>query len=197
MEVKLDKRYELGVSSTKAWAVLSNLEEIAACMPGASLGERLGDNAYKGSVKVKVGPATAQFGGEVEILAMDEAARSMTLKGKGADKGGSSASMELEAVIEDHGHEDSILLGNASVIVNGKFAQFGGRMMVQVSDVILKQFVDNFIAKARALEGPDTSADSPAAPQINEASNELNGLAIFWALIKSWLRGFFGKKSVE
>ena len=197
MEVKLDKRYELGVSSTKAWAVLSNLEEIAACMPGASLGERLGDNAYKGSVKVKVGPATAQFGGEVEILAMDEAARSMTLKGKGADRGGSSASMELEAVIEDHGHEDSILLGNASVIVNGKFAQFGGRMMVQVSDVILKQFVDNFIAKARALEGPDTSADSPAAPQINEASNELNGLAIFWALIKSWLRGFFGKKSVE
>lgn len=197
MEVKLDKRYELGVSSTKAWAVLSNLEEIAACMPGASLGERLGDNAYKGSVKVKVGPATAQFGGEVEILAMDEATRSMTLKGKGADKGGSSASMELEAVIEDHGHEDSILLGNASVIVNGKFAQFGGRMMVQVSDVILKQFVDNFIAKARALEGPDTSADSPAAPQINEASNELNGLAIFWALIKSWLRGFFGKKSVE
>ena len=197
MEVKLDKRYELGVSSTKAWAVLSNLEEIAACMPGASLGERLGDNAYKGSVKVKVGPATAQFGGEVEILAMDEAARSMTLKGKGADKGGSSASMELEAVIEDHGHEDSILLGNASVIVNGKFAQFGGRMMVQVSDVILKQFVDNFIAKARALEGPDTSTDSPAAPQINEASNELNGLAIFWALIKSWLRGFFGKKSVE
>ena len=197
MEVKLDKRYELGVSSTKAWAVLSNLEEIAACMPGASLGERLGDNAYKGSVKVKVGPATAQFGGEVEILAMDEAARSMTLKGKGADKGGSSASMELEAVIKDHGHEDSILLGNASVIVNGKFAQFGGRMMVQVSDVILRQFVDNFIAKARALEGPDTSADSPAAPQINEASNELNGLAIFWALIKSWLRGFFGKKSVE
>ena len=197
MEVKLDKRYELGVSSTKAWAVLSNLEEIAACMPGASLGERLGDNAYKGSVKVKVGPATAQFGGEVEILAMDEAARSMTLKGKGADKGGSSASMELEAVIEDHGHEDSILLGNASVIVNGKFAQFGGRMMVQVSDVILKQFVDNFIAKARALEGPDTLADSPAAPETNEASNELNGLAIFWALIKSWLRGFFGKKSVE
>jgi len=197
VEVKLDKRYELGVSSTKAWAILSNLEEIAACMPGASLGERLGDNAYKGSVKVKVGPATAQFGGEVEILAMDEATRSMTLKGKGADKGGSSASMELEAVIEDHGHEDSILLGNASVIVNGKFAQFGGRMMVQVSDVILKQFVDNFIAKARALEGPDTSADSPAAPQINEASNELNGLAIFWALIKSWLRGFFGKKSVE
>ncbi|MEK9555856.1 MAG: carbon monoxide dehydrogenase, partial [Gammaproteobacteria bacterium] len=64
-------------------------------MPGASLGEKTGDNAYKGSVKVKVGPATAQFGGEVEILSMDIASRSLVLKGKGADKGGSSASMEL------------------------------------------------------------------------------------------------------
>ena len=162
MEVKLDKRYQLGVSCAKAWAILSDLEEIASCMPGASLGERLGDNAYKGAVKVKVGPATAQFGGEVEILEMDEANRSMTLKGKGADKGGSSASMELEAVIEDHGNGDATLIGNAVVIVNGKFAQFGGRMMVQVSDVILNQFVDNFKAKARALDGPDTLTDSSA-----------------------------------
>ena len=194
MEVKLDKRYQLGVSSAKAWAILSDLEEIASCMPGASLGERLGDNAYKGTVKVKVGPATAQVGGEVEMLEMDEANRSMTLKGKGADKGGSSASMELEAVIKDDGNEDATLIGNAVVIVNGKFAQFGGRMMVQVSDVILNQFVDNFIAKARALDAPDTLTDpSATAPQTGESSKELNGLGIVWALLKTWLGGLFGK----
>ena len=148
MEVKLDKRYELGVPAQNAWAILSDLESVASCMPGASLGERLGDNAFKGSVKVKVGPATAQFGGEVEILSMDVANRSLVLKGKGADKSGSSASMELEATIEESDGQ-SVLVGLATVIVNGKFAQFGGRMMVQVSDVILKQFVDNFIAKAQ------------------------------------------------
>tara|TARA_B100001093_G_C26855983_1_gene1027430 strand:- start:4337 stop:4933 length:597 start_codon:yes stop_codon:yes gene_type:complete len=198
VEVKLDKRYELGVSSTKAWTILSDLEAIASCMPGASLGERLGDNAYKGSVKVKVGPATAQFGGEVAILAMDESTRSMTLKGKGADKGGSSASMELDAIIEDHDNGDVTLVGNAVVIVNGKFAQFGGRMMVQVSDVILNQFVDNFIAKARALDGPDTSAESSStASQSGESSKELDGLGIFWALCKNWFRGLFGKNSAD
>jgi carbon monoxide dehydrogenase subunit G len=195
VEVKLDKRYELGVPAQNAWAVLSDLESVASCMPGASLGEKLGDNAYKGSVKVKVGPATAQFGGEVEILSMDVANKSLVLKGKGADKGGSSASMELEATIEEADGQ-SILVGLATVIVNGKFAQFGGRMMVQVSDVILRQFVDNFIAKAQALSGSDVthSADTGANESHSETANELNGLAIFWALLKSWLGGLFGKK---
>jgi carbon monoxide dehydrogenase subunit G len=195
VEVKLDKRYELGVPAQNAWAVLSDLESVASCMPGASLGEKLGDNAYKGSVKVKVGPATAQFGGEVEILSMDVANKSLVLKGKGADKGGSSASMELEATIEEADGQ-SILVGLATVIVNGKFAQFGGRMMVQVSDVILRQFIDNFIAKAQALSGSDVthSADTGANESHSETANELNGLAVCWALLKSWFGGLFGKK---
>lgn len=198
MEVKLDKRYELGVPAQNAWAVLSDLESVASCMPGASLGEKTGDSSYKGSVKVKVGPATAQFGGEVEILSMDAANKSLVLKGKGADKGGSSASMELEATIEE-ATDGSVLVGAATVIVNGKFAQFGGRMMVQVSDVILKQFVDNFILKAQALgdatENSDSKIEANESPSA-ESTNELNGLAIFWALLKSWIGGLFGKKPV-
>ena len=198
MEVKLDKRYELGVPAQHAWAVLSDLESVASCMPGASLGEKTGDSSYKGSVKVKVGPATAQFGGEVEILSMDAANKSLVLKGKGADKGGSSASMELEATIEEK-TDGSALVGAATVIVNGKFAQFGGRMMVQVSDVILKQFVDNFILKAQALgdatENSGSEIEANESPSA-ESTNELNGLAIFWALLKSWIGGLFGKKSV-
>ena len=199
MEVKLEKRYELGVPAQHAWAILSDLESVASCMPGASLGEKTGDNAFKGSVKVKVGPATAQFGGEVEILSMDPANHSLVLKGKGADKGGSSASMELEASIEEADGQ-SVLVGLATVVVNGKFAQFGGRMMVQVSDVILKQFVDNFIGKAQALgeaatPGGVDSSDKPVVQTNSEPANELNGLAIFWALLKGWLGGLFGKKS--
>ena len=198
MEVKLDKRYELGVPAQHAWAILSDLESVASCMPGASLGEKTGDNSYKGSVKIKVGPATAQFGGEVEILSMDAANQSLVLKGKGADKGGSSASMELEATSEDT-TDGSVLVGAATVIVNGKFAQFGGRMMVQVSDVILKQFVDNFILKAQALSdatgNPETKVGANESPSA-ESTDELNGLAIFWALVKSWIGGLFGKKSV-
>lgn len=202
MEVKLEKRYPLDVDPQRAWTILGDLYAVARCMPGAELTEQLSETSYKGGVKVKVGPAVAQFGGTVSVQEKDDAARRMVLHGKGADKGGSSASMELTAVIEADpaNPQHAVLLGDAAVIVNGKFAQFGGRMMVQVSDMILAQFVENFRAAALALPAPAgapaaaataAAAPRPAAP----VARELNGLAIVWALIRNWWLGLFGKRT--
>ncbi len=220
MEVKLDKHYPLDVDPARAWAILGDLKAVAGCMPGAELTEQLSDTSYKGGVKVKVGPAVAQFGGQVDVLEKDEAGRKMVLRGKGADKGGSSASMDLSATIEADPANPaaSVLHGDAAVIVNGKFAQFGGRMMVQVSDMILVQFVENFRQAALALPAPASQAiaDDAAvafaggeaavtatAPAVAEpapraappVAQEINGLAIVWALIKNWWLGLFGKKA--
>ena len=214
MEVKLDKLYPLDVDATRAWTLLSDLKAVAGCMPGAEITEQLSETSYKGGVKVKVGPAVAQFGGTVDVLNVDVAARKLTLRGKGADKGGSSASMDLTATIEADPADAAkcSLRGEAAVIVNGKFAQFGGRMMVQVSEMILGQFVDNFRQAAQALPGGDTAAAavtaeaeqstdvaSPSAaahtPSPPKVASEINGLAIVWALIKSWFGGLFGKRA--
>jgi len=210
MEVTLDKRYPLEVDPARAWAVLRDLRAVAGCMPGAELTEELSPTQYKGGVKVKVGPAVAQFGGEVEVLELDEAAQRMRLKGKGADRGGSSASMDLTATVEPgETPQTAVLVGQASVIVNGKFAQFGGRMMVQVSDMILAQFVENFRQTALSLPAPASAAPAASAASANptaeaapaashaapKVASELNGLAIFWALLKNWVSGLFGKRT--
>ena len=68
MEVKLDKQYPLDVDATRAWALLTDLKAVASCMPGAEITEQLSDTSYKGAVKVKVGPAVAQFGGTVDVI---------------------------------------------------------------------------------------------------------------------------------
>jgi uncharacterized protein len=207
MEVKLDKRYPLDVDPARAWAILVDLKAVAGCMPGAELTEQLSPTSYKGGVKVKVGPAVAKFGGQVDVLEADAVARKMVLRGKGADKGGSSASMDLSASIEADpaNPAHSVLHGDASVIVNGKFAQFGGRLMVQVSDMILTQFVENFRQTAQALPARAGLAQSEAAPASGDqadtplrqappkVASEINGLAIFWSLVKSWWLGLFGK----
>ncbi len=193
MEVKLDKRYPLEVDAARAWQVLRDVKAVARCMPGAEITEQLDATHYKGTVKVKVGPANAAFGGDIEVKQLDEAARRLQLFGKGADRGGSSASMDLTATIEPgESPAASVLVGQAAVVVNGKFAQFGGRMMTQVSDMLLAQFVDNFRAAAAALPGPEASAAPAPAPQ---AAREINGLAILWNLIKGWLAGLFGKRA--
>ncbi len=206
MEVKLDKQYPLDVDAARAWALLTDLKATANCMPGAEITEQLSDTSFKGGVKVKVGPAVAQFGGTVDVLEAVAAERKMVLRGKGADKGGSSASMDLTAIItpDPANPAHCVLNGQAAVIVNGKFAQFGGRMMVQVSDMLLAQFVENFRQTALTLPAVDGStasgvtgsdsvpASAPVAPVV---AREINGLAIFWALLKGWFSGLLGKRA--
>ena len=201
MEVKLDKRYPLAVSVEQAWAVLADIPAVARCMPGAQVTEQVDDTHYKGTVKTKVGPALVQFGGDVEVRGLDAGARSLQLFAKGADKSGSSAVMSLAAQLEaGETAGTAVLVGQATVTVSGKLAQFGSRLLVPVSDAMLAQFADNFRAAAAEVPAPAPAgspeasapaAESGAAPRPVEA---LNALALVWTLIKAWFAGLFGRR---
>jgi carbon monoxide dehydrogenase subunit G len=218
MEVIIDKQYPIPASPEQCWQVLSDVTDVATCMPGASITEKLDDTHYKGSVKVKVGPATAAFAGDIEIQGIDPVLKEIRLLGKGADRGGSSASMQLTASLLVQPDGSTNLVGKATVIVNGKFAQFGGRMMTSVSDMILQQFANNFSIKAQAVviqtelaSAEQSSQSTTTGTTANSATNEpkvsteptaplamqteLNGLAIAWMLIKNFFNGLFGKSN--
>jgi carbon monoxide dehydrogenase subunit G len=213
MEVILDKQYPVAAGLDAAWTVLSNIPELATCMAGAQITEEIDARHYRGSVRVKVGPAVAAFAGTLEVLSLDPATRTLRLLGKGADKGGSSASMALTARLLDAGNGSSTLEGHAGVIVNGKFAQFGGRMMSSISDVILAQFAETFSQKAQGVQAvrvaqasaaaaataPKTTAEAAAptaaAPAAPVAATELNALAVAWMLIRNFFAGLLGRKS--
>lgn len=161
MEVKLDKHYPLAVGADQAWAVLCDVRATAACMPGAQITEQLDDTHYKGMVKAKIGPAMMNFAGDIEVLALDPATRTLRMRGKGADKAGSSAQMTLAASIQPGDAPGTcVLAGTATVVVSGKLAQFGSRLLVPVSDAMLSQFADNFRAAAAAVAPPAAANES-------------------------------------
>ncbi|MDP2256982.1 MAG: SRPBCC family protein [Polaromonas sp.] len=198
MQVTLDKQYPVASGVDAAWAVLSNIPELATCMAGAQITEEIDATHFKGSVRVKVGPAVAAFAGTIEVLSLDPVARTLKMIGKGADKGGSSASMELTAKLVPTDNGNSTLQGHAEVIVNGKFAQFGGRMMTSVSDMILAQFAETFSQKAQVVQGaaaPAGEAAPGAAPAAPVVAKELNGLAIVWMLIRNFFARLFGRQT--
>ena len=206
MEVKLEKRYPVTASVAQAWAVLSDVRATAACMPGAAITEEMDATHYKGTVKSKIGPAVMQFGGEVTVLALEAERHALQMLAKGADKAGSSATMNLSAHLEPgDGPADCVLVGSAVVTVSGKLAQFGSRLLVPVSDAMLGQFADNFRAAAAAVLAAPAVGSAPAAadadatltpaPSAPQAANELNVLALAWIVIKGWFAGLFGKKS--
>jgi carbon monoxide dehydrogenase subunit G len=221
MEVKLDKRYPVDASPEQAWAVLRDIRATAACMPGAQITEQVDDTHYKGIVKSKIGPAVMNFAGDIEMQGLDADHRELRMLGKGADRGGSSASMQLTARLEpaEDGGAGCMLVGQATVLVSGKLAQFGSRLLVPVSDAMLAQFADNFRAAAAAVELPSPAqaasqtapADAVAAPGDALATTvaptparagvgaapvkELNALSLAWTVFKNWLAGLFGKRA--
>lgn len=205
MEVTLDKRYPIAASIDQCWTVLSDIRATAACMPGAQITEQLDDTHFKGTVKSKVGPAVMQFAGEIELRALDAAARSLDMTGKGADKAGSSAAMNLVAHLEPGDTPGStVLVGKATVTVSGKLAQFGSRLIGPVSDAMLAQFAGNFSAAAAAVPGAvapaaaESAEAAAAAPQpatAAPATSELNALSLMWVVFKGWWSGLWGKRA--
>src|SRR5258707_513646 len=85
--VEVNNEFEVNRAVEKAWAVLTDVEKIAPCLPGAQLQEVEGDE-YRGIVKVKVGPITAQYKGAATFVEKDDANHRAVLKADGRDTRG-------------------------------------------------------------------------------------------------------------
>ena len=202
MDIHIDKRFPLAASAEQAWAVLADVHAVAACMPGASITEVIDATHFKGQVKSKVGPAVMSFAGTIDVLALDATTRSLRLLGKGADRGGSSAAMDLSARIEaGESAGTSVLVGQATVSVSGKLAQFGNRLLVPVADAMLDQFAGNFAAAAAvqvnaelASASTSTSTSTSTTPsRTTTPARELNPLGLLWTVFIRWLARLFGR----
>jgi len=193
MKVEMDKTFPIDASVTAAWRFLQDIPGVASCMPGAEIIETIDDQHYKGKFKVKIGPATMAFNGDIEIKDLDVDRKQLHMIGRGQDtKGSSSAEMDLTAMLVDSGDDRCELQGKSMVSVTGKAASLGGRMMNQVSDQIINQFGKNFSNHVLAL-GQGDAADS-AKEALAEQPRELNALAMIWSLLVGLVKGLFGRK---
>lgn len=196
MKVKIDRVFPLAASAAAAWRLLEDVEKVAACMPGASITEQIDASKYKGEINVKIGPAAAAFSGDLEVKEIDPEARRIQLVGKGADKrGASTASMDLTANIRDAGEGASELVGQAEVVVNGKLASFGGRMMTQVSNQILEQFAGNFADRIEPETRSATAGDAQPQDAAPQPGAELNALTLMWRSLVGMIKDLFRPKT--
>ena len=101
--MELTNEFTVGVPVERAWEVLTDVELIAPCMPGAQLQEIEGDE-YRGVVKVKVGPITAQYKGAARFVEQDEAAHKAVLRAEGRDtRGQGNANATITATMTPDG----------------------------------------------------------------------------------------------
>ena len=164
--MELINTFEVSVPIETAWKVLTDVERIAPCLPGAQLQEIEGDE-YRGIVKVKVGPIQAQYKGKATFLERDDVNFKAVLDAAGRDtRGQGNASAIITAQLEAAG-ESTLVTVTTDLTVTGKVAQFGRGVLADVSAKILTQFVDNLeqtVLVDDAITAP--AAEAPAAAPV-------------------------------
>lgn len=173
----LNHEFTVDVPVAEAWAILTDLERIAPCLPGAQLTEVEGDT-YRGQVKIKVGPILAQFKGQASFVSRDDVAHKATLKGEGRDTTGKgNASAMITAELTSVTPTSTKCTVHTDLSISGKVAQFGRGALADVSDKLLAQFSENLNQLIATSPAPaatsapavtDTAAPSTEQPTIRK-----------------------------
>ncbi|MFM8506237.1 MAG: SRPBCC family protein [Actinomycetota bacterium] len=177
----LHHEFNVPVPAADAWRILTDLERLAPCLPGAQLTEVEGE-IYRGQVKVKVGPIVAQFKGQASFVTRDDTAYTASLKAEGRDTGGKgNAAATITAKLEPTGATSAKCTVDTDLNITGKVAQFGRGALADVSDKLLLQFVDNLnvliasgsgaAASAPAQSAPDQPAPAPTVRKIEHTED--------------------------
>ena len=149
--MELSNEFEVPVPIEQAWAILTDIERIAPCLPGAQLQEVEGDK-YRGIVKIKVGPITAQYKGQAVMVIKDDENHRAELEATGRDtRGAGNASAAIKAELTARGDVTHVSVVT-DLTVTGKVAQFGRGVLADVSAKLLDQFVNNLEATVLADE---------------------------------------------
>jgi carbon monoxide dehydrogenase subunit G len=166
---KLLNEFTVNRSIDHAWAVLTDVERIAPCMPGAQLQEVEGD-VYRGVVKVKLGPISTSFKGQAHFLEKDDANHRAVLKGEGRDTGGKgNADALITAQLEAVGPHVTKCVVATDLHVSGKVAQFGRGVMGDVSAKLMTQFANNLNSMLDAEEDTPEEAEVLVEEAVHHA----------------------------
>ncbi|HEY5662810.1 MAG TPA: SRPBCC family protein [Ilumatobacter sp.] len=147
------------------WAFFGDIPQVAACLPGTSLTNQVGDDQFEGEVVIKAGPVKLEFAGAAEVKDRDNAKRVIVVDGSGADrKGRGQASMLLTAGLVSLGGGTRINV-SLDLTISGAAAQYGRGLVGDVTAVLLEEFGTNMQNRLTAVaQGLDPNAVAGAKP---------------------------------
>ena len=176
--MELTNEFEVAVPVERAWAVLTDLERLAPCLPGAQLREVEGDE-YRGVVKIKVGPITTSYDGAIRFTELDTTAHHAVLKVEGREtRGQGNVAAVITASMSASGDGTKVVIAT-DLTISGKVAQFGRGVLADVSAKLLDQFVANLESSVLVREGGDSpeSVESQEIPRAGTASPPSVGIS--------------------
>lgn len=189
MEIK--NSFDVPVGVDEAWKLLTDVERVAQCMPGAELTDVGDDGTYKGKIKVKVGPINLSFSGEASFEELDQTAKRMVLKAQGREvRGRGAAQASVVSQLSGNGGSTEVAI-TTDLQLSGAVAQYGRNMIADVSGHLVGQFSD-------CLRTQLTGTGEEREAAISKAQQGVPGVKLLlralWSALKRFgkrIAGFF------
>lgn len=159
--MQLDSTFAVTAPIDQVWRTLMDFEKVAGCVPGAEVLSKLSEDAYQVGMKVKLGPVTMQYKGQMEVVERDEAGHRAVLKGQAKEargQGTAQATARLH-LVEDAGTTRGSV--SADVALSGRAAAMGQGVIGSVTDLMMAQFAQNL--QAMLTETGPAPAPSPSS----------------------------------
>lgn len=181
--MKLDSTFAVTAPVDQVWSTLMDFEKVAGCVPGAQVLSQLSEDAYQVGMKVKLGPVTMQYKGQMEVVERDGGGHRAVLKGQAKEargQGTAQATAHLALVADGPLTRGTV---SADVALSGKAAAMGQGVIGSVTEQMMEQFAQNLQrmldASGQAADGelPDLAAASPLQTQrrLDDGPSELPG----------------------
>jgi carbon monoxide dehydrogenase subunit G len=171
--MNIDHEFTVPATAEKAWALLTDFEQVASCMPGAQLTGVEGDS-WLGVVKVKVGPVTAQYKGTASFAERDDDKHHAVIAAKGREaRGSGTATATIDLSLRPDGESATVVTVRTDLKISGKLAQFGSGMIQEVSTKLLGQFTQ--CLEGRITAPPAAAGEGTAGAGDSEGGNAETG----------------------
>src|ERR1700753_2015644 len=164
MAMELAHSFTVPVPPAQAWDVLLDVQQVAPCMPGATVDAVDGDDVA-GRMKVKVGPVSLTSRGTATFKDRHAADRSILVEASGKEtRGAGTASATVKASLQPENGSDAATLATLHTTLNvtGRHAQFGGGVIPEVGSRLIDKFADNL---AQQLTGGSGGAGEAGASE--------------------------------
>ena len=169
--MKFENSFDVDAPIDDVWSALLDVERVAPTVPGAEVLERTGDDAYKVAIKVRVGPMSMKYQGEVEITDRDEAEHRAVMKARAREsRGQGTANADVVMVLSgDDGRTSATV--TTDVQLSGKVATMGQGVLQDVSGRLVATFAKNLAAMLEGGGPPEAPTGETAAPEATPAGS--------------------------
>jgi carbon monoxide dehydrogenase subunit G len=168
------------------WQFFYDIPQVAACIPGADLTDKIAEDHYSGDVIISAGPVKLEFSGQAKVETRDNAKKIITINASGSDKKGrGEAQAVLVAALNTVAGGTSVKI-SLDLIVSGAAAQFGRGLIADVTAVLVNQTAGSMQARMKAISmgiDPNTVGGPKAA----------SGIAIAMTVVKNAAARIFAR----